>query len=86
MLIQVEISNPQTLAALEQQASARHKPLGVVIGDMVENQIRAGIEEAESTTDLEYFRRIREKWLAERGGRLFSDSAEIIRESRENDW
>ncbi len=86
MSLHIEIHKPEVIAILERRAARLHKPVGAVIEEMVESQP----EEESASHDPHAFSRrckqIRDELLAERGGELFSDSAEIIRHSRDHDW
>ncbi len=82
--MRIELHDPQVIAGLQRKAEELHHP----VEEVAEDFLRQKLAEASSKDALlpsEYFRRIQEKLLAERGGKLFSDSADIIRESREHD-
>lgn len=80
--MQLEINNPKVASALLHMAEISGRPVSQVAEEILEEhlpraeQVRAILDRLEQ---------VRDELFAERGGRLFSDSAEIIRESREND-
>lgn len=81
----LEIHDPKVIAGLQREAEALRRPVKEVVEMALKQHVEAHTSEDALLPASEYFRRIQERLLAERGGKLFSDSADIIRESREHD-
>ena len=80
--MQFEIDRPDLVASIQRKAEEMHQPVKQVMENLVERQLHT--ETAERMRQaLAWSRQTQQELLAANGGKLFSDSADIIRESRD---
>ena len=83
MPLHIEIKNDELISALCAEALRAHIPATDMAERLLEQQLWSSIPQRPEASLS--FARIREKILQQNGGKLFSDSTDIIRESRLND-
>ena len=66
---------PQVVARLKEQARQNHRSL--------QGEVKAILEQAAATATREEALAMVDKWQRKWGGRVFSDSTQLIREDRE---
>lgn len=83
MTLHTEINNPEAIAFIKAEAKrARVSPEKIVEDILVSIAKQAQLE---SMSVSERYQKIRETLRAKNGGKLFSDSTEVIRQSRLHD-
>ncbi len=82
--MQFEIHDPHVIAGLQRKARELHRPVTEFLEYFLRQKLSEAFDEHEMSPS-EQVRVIREKMLAAHGGKPFSDSTIIIRESRDHD-
>lgn len=83
MTLHTEIDNPEVIAFIKAEAKRAKVSPEQVIEDILVGIVRQ--VQLEQMSVSERYTKIREVMKAKNGGKLFSDSAEVIRQSRLHD-